>query len=111
MKNIDKHIYGDIILADCKFTDHTSSKIRPLLVLRNDQADYITLKMSTQNHDEWDNFLISTNNTNNVKKDTYIYYKKVISIDSILLIKKLWNISDLQKDEIKQKLSTIICDL
>ncbi len=113
MKNTDNFIFWDIILAEYIFSDNSNSKLRPVLVLFKEADDYTVLKITSQ----WqniDNFTIvlEPNNENKIKITSYLKVKKINSFhEKLFKEKKIWNISNKQKEILKSKLSNLFNNL
>ncbi|MDR0649884.1 MAG: hypothetical protein LBG59_00310 [Candidatus Peribacteria bacterium] len=76
MRNIDNAQFGDILLADVIFSDHSGSKIRPVVFLYTMGEDIVVLKITSQ----WayqDPFImaIPPDEQNNLKTTSYVKIK------------------------------------
>lgn len=91
-KKISHCSKGDILLIPFPFTDLSSSKLRPCVVLAEDRDD-MTVVFITSKKPKGDNFLeITPTKDNGIKAKSYIRYTKVATLDlamSVGLIGKL----------------------
>lgn len=107
MKTVDKRCFGDIILADVLFTDGQWSKLRPVLVLYNNEEDYTILKISSQSL-SWDIIRLPMDDGNNLRADSMIDLKKISTFHETLFVKKRWTITQEQKILVQQYRSTFV---
>lgn len=77
---------GDIVLVNFPFTDFTSSKYRPDLVLGSVDRDVTVCFITTQVvHQSPVDFLINASENNGLKKASLIKVNKIATLDKILI--------------------------
>jgi hypothetical protein len=93
------------------FSDVSGSKLRPVLFLFSEGEDLTILKITS--HYAHDKFTIELipDLENNVKHTSYIKLKDITNFHNSLFLKSLGHISDLQKQEIRDKLATFFSQL
>ena len=109
---------GDIVLLPFPFTNQQSFKVRPGIVVSNSSVnqaskDVIIAQLTTQNI--IDKMLAVEINNNHVSvafkpphNTQYVYCKKVLVIESDLIIKKISKIEDAKKmQEISETIKSI----
>ncbi len=98
---------GDIVLIPFPFTNLVEQKIRPALILVNNQESlniivaFITTNLTLNN--KYDLFL-SPNLENRLKKESIIKINKLATIDKTLIIALLGNINVKEIIELDKKL-------
>ncbi len=111
MKNTDKLCFWDIILADYSFSDGSGSKLRPVFVLFCEREDYTILKMTGQSI-PWDDVLvINPDGQNGLKGKTYLRMQKINTFHETLFTKKIGQVSEIQKKQVKEYLLRFIKNL
>jgi mRNA interferase MazF len=101
MRNIDNYCFWDIILAEYSFSDWSWSKLRPVFVLFRDKEDYTVLKMTSQTSSWNDVIMLQPNPQNGLKWTTYLRMQKINTFHETLFIKKIWIVSEKERQEIK----------
>lgn len=100
---------GEIILVKFPFTDLSSSKLRPAMVLAEREQDvlaaFTTTNISTQNSDE---VLLKANAVNKLKQDSKLNLFKIAALKKNLVIGKLGNIEGSLLNKIDEKLIQIL---
>ena len=112
---------GDVVLLPFPFTDQQSSKVRPGIVVSNSlvihaSKDVIIVQLTTQNPANR-TLTVRIDNIDNKHlsipfkaphNEQYIYCKKVLVIDSDLIIKKIISIQDTSKmEEVLEKIKPV----
>ena len=96
---------GTVILIPFPFTDLKGSKIRPAVVLNNDQSDvticFITSELKWKT--EYD-ISVSPSASNGLKAPSLIRVGKIATIDSALVIGELGELSDIEIVELNEGL-------
>ena len=112
MRNIDNAQFGDILLADVIFSDHSGSKIRPVIFLYAMGEDIVALKMTSQGAYQ-DPFImpIAPDKENNLKLTSYVKLKHLGSHFKNLFIRNLGSLSKEQKQKIRDTLSVFFAQL
>ncbi len=105
----------DILLIPIPFTDLTSSKKRPVLVLSNDdynsKTDDIIVAAITSNIISKDYRIFVTNNDlleENSKADSCIRADKIYTLAQNIVIKKFGEVNDDVMNEVKNKINELI---
>ncbi|MVN21354.1 type II toxin-antitoxin system PemK/MazF family toxin [Mucilaginibacter arboris] len=100
---------GDVVLLPFPFTNQHGAKVRPGIVVSNSMvnntsADVIIVQLTTQNPNN--NVLAVEINNSHVAipfkpphNAQYVYCKKVLVIDNVLIIKKISRIAEKAKME------------
>jgi mRNA interferase MazF len=106
---------GDILLIPIPFTDLTSSKKRPVLVLSNDdynsKTDDIIVVAITSNLTSKDYSVFITNSDlveGNLKVDSCIRVDKIYTLAQNIVIKKFGEVNDDVINEIKNRINELI---
>lgn len=109
---------GDIVLLPFPFTDQQGFKVRPGIVVSNSSVnnsskDVIIVQLTTQNPANR-SLTIEINNRHLTipfkapHNEQYVYCKKVLVVDSNLIIKKITSIQDVSKMEaILEKIKSV----
>ncbi len=108
---------GEILLIPIPFSDLSSSKKRPVLVLSNDQynskTDDIIVAAITSNISSKD-YTISISSSNliegNLKMDSIIRVDKIYTLSQRIVTKKFGKINEDIMDKVKSKVNDIIND-
>jgi mRNA interferase MazF len=100
---------GDIVLVPFPFTDLSSTKKRPALILVSTKQDvtlaFITTKMHWRN--DWD-MVLRASEKNGLKKDSLLRLAKITTLEKRLIIGKLGHLSIEKLDELDQKLQVLL---
>ena len=97
----------DIVLIPFPFTDLSSQKIRPALLLTSSKtADVILCMISTKKHSAFD-IKITPTNKNGLKHISYARSNKIATIDKKLVLAKLGALESKQQQKVKNKLQKI----
>ena len=106
---------GDILLIPIPFTDLTSSKRRPVLVLSNDdynsKTDDIIVAAITSNLTSKDYSIFITNSDlleGNLKVDSCIRVDKIYTLAQNIVIKKFGEVNENVLNEVKNKINKLI---
>ncbi|MDR2541255.1 MAG: type II toxin-antitoxin system PemK/MazF family toxin [Candidatus Peribacteria bacterium] len=112
MKNIDNFSFGDIVIASMPFSDGTSEKIRPVLILAKDREDYLFLKITTQiQKSEPFDIVLSPDSENHLKSISLIKTKKISTYTKEILHQKVGTLSDEDKQKVKANLISFLSQL
>jgi mRNA interferase MazF len=108
---MEKFVKGDIIVFHYPFSDYTSQKRRPALVIATPKGnDIIVCQITSQVH--IDNYSIELNNDDfiigSLNLKSYIRPNKIISIDKDIIIYKVGNIANDKLNEIVTSIIEII---
>jgi mRNA interferase MazF len=100
---------GDIVLVPFPFTDLSSTKKRPALILVSVERDvtlaFITTKMHWQK--DWD-VVLKPSEKNGLKKDSLLRLAKITTPEKRLIIGKLGRISAKKLNELDRKLKILL---
>ena len=102
-------IKGDIILIPFPFTDLTSSKLRPAIILISTDYDVTVSFISTQL--KWINstdIQIKPSNKNGIKKESIIKLSKIATIDKALALGKIGELDQLTLLDLNIKLKILL---
>lgn len=106
---------GDILLIPIPFTDLTSSKKRPVLVLSNDdynsKTEDIIVSAITSNITSKDYSIFITNSDlleGNLKVDSCIRVDKIYTLAQNIVIKKFGEVNDDIMNGVKNKINELI---
>jgi|GEM_PF-367259 len=96
---------GDIILVPFPFTDLSGNKLRPALVLADEERDVIAAFISTILRERFkSDFLIKKNDKNSLKKDSLLKLNKLATLSHDLIKGKIGELFDDELKEIDKKL-------
>lgn len=109
---------GDIVLLPFPFTNQAETKVRPGIIVsntlvNNTSADVIIVQLTTQNLFGYSLAVELNNNHITIPfkpphNTQFVYCKKVLVIDSSLIIKKISDITDKSKlEEILNKIKSV----
>ena len=100
---------GDILLVPFPFTDLSSTKIRPALVLALKSSDvilsFITTKLSWIDEND---LYVEAKPENGLKYNSIIKTGKILTLDINLINGKLGNINKSQMNQIRNKLLKVL---
>jgi mRNA interferase MazF len=100
-----KFNFGDIILISFPFSNLTSFKKRPCLVLKEHQQDVLVVFISSQfKQRSTDDILVKKDNINNLVVDSLIKVWKINVLHKGLIIKKIGNLDKGNKIVLKNQL-------
>lgn len=106
---------GDILLIPIPFTDLTSSKKRPVLVLSNEdyncKTEDIIVAAITSNITSKDYSIFITNSDlleGNLKVDSCIRVDKIYTLAQNIVIKKFGEVNENVLNEVKNKINKLI---
>ena len=95
---------ADIILIPFPFSDLSGQKIRPAVIIGMDRKDVIVVFITTVKP-EGDYLPILANKENNLKKDSYLRYTKIATLDRSVSLGKIGSVS--KKDFLEIKTSVV----
>lgn len=105
---------GDIVIVELPFSDVSGSKLRPALIINSsnlNSRDVILLKITSHyKNTEKDLFVplnIGDTEDRSLLKDSYIQTDFILTLDSILINKRIDKIKDKKLEEIKNKLKVV----
>lgn len=97
----------DIVLVSFPFSNLSGNKIRPTIILGEDQQD-ITCVFITTVKPEYNFLEIKRDEKNNIKQNSYIRYSKMASLDKKLIIGKLGTLSDYDYKELLKRITDFV---
>lgn len=99
---------GDIVLVPFPFTDLSSTKTRPALVLVAGERDVTVAFITTQLHwsENWDLQLDATNQ-NGLKKKSIVRLAKITTLEQSLVLGRLGRLSQLKKKRLNKCLKAL----
>lgn len=97
---------GDIVLIPFPFSDLSSQKIRPSIVVSTHQDDCICVFITTKEKDHKNVVKILPSEKNGIKQKSFIKYTKIATLDKKIVIGK---IGEMDCDGFKM-LQDKICD-
>lgn len=109
---------GDVVLLPFPFTDLTSSKQRPALIISEDDfnrdgVDVVVCAITSQNPDEASEYELSLKEKEiknaGLPKPSKVKCGKIVTLDSRLIKKKLGNISKPCLESVTGIINKIIC--
>lgn len=101
-------IKGDIVLVPFPYTDLTGSKIRPALVLLNDELDIVCAFITSQTDwQEENDLLITPSISNGLKKTSLIRLGKLATLDKNIVWGKMGELTANEKLDLDKKLMTL----
>ncbi|MDZ7719825.1 MAG: type II toxin-antitoxin system PemK/MazF family toxin [Balneolaceae bacterium] len=96
---------GDIVLVPFPFTDLSSKKRRPALVLLSGNLDVVLAFITTKLfYEEESSIVIDSSDETGLKKQSLIRLDKLVTLDKELVIGKLGEITDSKLSELNQKM-------
>lgn len=100
---------GDVVLVPFPFTDLSSTKRRPAVVLVDDEDDVTLAFITTQLHwkKEWDLFLEPTE-SNGLKKKSIVRLAKITTLEKNLILGRLGTFSASRLKELNKKLKMLL---
>ncbi len=112
--NYSNFKFGDILLLELPFTDLVGRKLRPVLVISSENfnrisQDVIVLKITSSQQFEGYEVKLTQHDLieGKLKKESYVHCHTVFTVEKNLIIKKIAEINEEKKDEVKEKLSKI----
>lgn len=111
MKNTDSFCFWEIILAEYDFSDGSGSKLRPVFVLFREREDYTILKMTSQPTNWADVLTIEPSEENGLRWRTCLRMQKINTFHETLFTRKIWQVSDEEKEKVKEYLLKFIKNL
>lgn len=105
-----KFVRGDVVVLPFPFTDLSSSKKRPAIILADIKGDdYFMLQITSQNvKDSYAISLLETDfQSGSLHRDSNIRPNKIFTLDRNLILYKIGHLTDAKIDECVQK----VCDL
>lgn len=99
---------GDIVLITFPFTDLSSTKLRPAVILAETEFDITTSFITTQI--EWrenTDIVVNPTSENGLKKQSLIRTGKIATLDKSLAKGLLGKLSDIELSELNQKLKIL----
>lgn len=96
---------GDLVLVPFPFTDLSSTKNRPALVLLDNNEDVTLAFITTQKRwfKEWD-LNLEPNVQNGLKKASIVRLAKITTLEKSLILGKLGTLSQEKLDDLQEKL-------
>lgn len=106
-----KFVKGDVVVIPFPFTDLSSSKKRPAVILADVKGhDYFMLQITSQNTK--DNYAIPLLTTDfefgSLQKNSNIRPNKIFTLDETLVLYKIGHLIQVKIDECVQKVCNII---
>jgi len=99
---------GNIVLIPFPYTDLSGSKLRPALILSETALDVTVSFITTQiQWQEATDIILQPSLGNGIKKASLIRLSKIATIDKHLIAGKIGNISQIQINDLNQKLKII----
>ncbi len=103
---------GEIVLFPFPYTDLTSRKIRPCLIISNEMKKDIVLCQITSKNVEADNFVLELKKNETydgtLSIDSYIRANMIFTADKFQIIGKICKIKDKKYKEVIQKIIEVI---
>lgn len=106
-----KFIKGDVVVIPFPFTDLSSSKKRPAVILAGmDGDDYLMLQITSQNVKDRYAIPLLKNDFQSgfLQRDSNIRPNKIFTLDGKLILYKIGHITDSKMDECIQKVCSLI---
>ena len=105
---MEKFNFGDIVLLKFPFTDRSSFKRRPALVLNDTQdGDIIVCRITSQIYQTNHDILIKDWRESGLKLPSIIRIHKIATLDKSLVEVKIGELSAPLKESIKERLAKI----
>ncbi len=82
---------GDIALAPFPFTDLSSAKVRPVLVMHKNLDDVVVVFITSKNKSK-EGIGVDKDQLDGLKEDSIILYSKIATLDQKILIGKIGNL-------------------
>lgn len=99
---------GDIVLVPFPFTDLSSKKRRPALVLLSGDSDVVLAFITTKLfYEEDSSILVESSDLTGLKKQSLIRLDKLVTLDKDLVIGKLGKVSSPTLSEVNQKMAKL----
>jgi mRNA interferase MazF len=99
---------GNIVLIPFPYTDLSGSKLQPALILSETGLDVTVSFITTQvQWREATDIVLQPSLSNGIKKISLIRLSKIATIDKQLIAGKIGNISQVQINDLNQKLKII----
>lgn len=111
MKNSCKSLAGDIVLIDFPFTDLSGRKVRPALVLRNQEDDDVLLApISTTVNASRKDYWIQEKDYRNagLPVQSCVRYRKLFTLNSKLILKTFGAFTSSSFKQIRRKVVDFI---
>jgi mRNA interferase MazF len=109
---VGKFIKGDVVVLPFPFSDLSSNKHRPALVISPLNGDDVILCAITGMSNDKDIYIISLLqsdfNNGNLDRDSFIRPNKLFTADSKIIVKKKGSLADYKIKEVVAKLTEII---
>lgn len=100
-----KFSFGDIILVSFPFSDSTSFKRRPCVILKEHEQDVLVVFISSQlNQKSEHDFILDKDNANNLAVDSLVKIWKINVLHKSLIFKKIGFLGKENKMALKSKL-------
>lgn len=100
-----KFSFGDIILVSFPFSDATSFKKRPCLILKEHEQDALVVFISSQlNQKSQYDFILRKDSFNNLAVDSLVKIWKINVLHKSLILKKIGFLDKENKAALKSKL-------
>ena len=100
-----KFSFGDIVLVSFPFSDATSFKRRPCLILKEHEQDALVVFISSQlNQKSQHDFILRMDNTNNLAVDSLVKIWKINVLHKSLIFKKIGFLGKEDRVALKSKL-------
>lgn len=99
---------GDIVLVPFPFTDLSSKKRRPALVLLSGDLDVVLAFITTKLfYEKESSIVVESSDETGLKKQSLIRLDKLVTLDNELVIGKLGKITDSKLSEVNQKMTQL----
>lgn len=99
---------GDLVLVPFPFTDLSSIKKRPALVLVDNKDDVTLSFITTKLHwREAEDVVLKPTKSNGLKKQSLLRLAKITTLDKSLVVGKLGQISSKKMQELNDKLKLL----
>ncbi len=108
MKN-KKITHGDLVLAPFPFTDLSSNKIRPALVVGSSNEDITILCVSSQLKDGEFGVIVGPSKENGLKTQSQIIASKIATLDRKMIIGQVGALADQELFLVKDALKRFMC--
>ncbi len=103
-----RFIKGDVVVVPFPFSDLSSSKRRPALVLANLVGDDIILCQITSQYKNKDHFTLSLNDSDlksgSLQRSSYIRITRIFTADENIIIKKIGTIDNAKIKDVTDNL-------
>jgi hypothetical protein len=95
----------DIVMINFPFSDFKDFKLRPILLWEDLWDDYIVMPITSNKMNNFWEYFLAKNKINNLKIDSYLKPFNINTVDKIIVIWKLWEVT---KNDL-QNISELFC--